>query len=212
MPTKYYGYQLTESQIRYACENTTSNSDAAKWLHVSFDTWRKYAKSYIDEATGKTLYELHKHNGANKRLLLPKSRYKKKASAPWRYQPTPMSEIFENKHPKFDRRRFRDRLVAEGWKQERCDCCGFQERRPGDLEVPLRINWLDGNDRNYALENIEFLCFNCYFINVGSLHGVNKHYKIDEATGEIVPANRKDPKKIRNQVVKIGVQTKNKEK
>jgi len=62
----YEGYQLLESQVRYACENTTSNAEAAKWLHVSYSTWKKYASMYIDSATGKTLFDLQKENGKKK--------------------------------------------------------------------------------------------------------------------------------------------------
>ena len=200
---QYKGYELLESQIRYAMQNNTSNAEAAKWLHVSFTTWKKYAKMYIDPDTGKSLYELHKETGFAKRLVLPQTRYRRKASAPWAFQPTPIEEVFANKHLKYDVRRYKDRLIKEGWKQERCDCCGFQERRPYDYEVPLKMHWVDGDKKNYALENIQFLCLNCYFIHVGNPWGGEKQYKIDEATGEPVPV-RGDRKSLKNQIIKVG--------
>jgi len=200
---EYKGYQLLESQIRYACENTTSNSEAAKWLRISFSTWKKYAKSYIDESTGKTLFDLHKENGFAKRLILPQTRYRRKASAPWAFQPTPIDEIFANKHPKYGHHAFKTRLIKEGWIQERCSCCGFQERRQYDYEIPLKMHWVDGNKQNYALENIQLLCYNCYFINVGNISGKEKQYHIDEATGEPVPV-RGDRKSLREQTIKMG--------
>ena len=200
---EYKGYQLTEGQLRYAMDNTTSNSEAAVWLHVSFATWKKYAKMYIDEATGKTLYQLHKENGFAKRLVLPQTRYRRKASAPWAFQPTPIDEIFANKHPKFNLHSFKKRLINEGWKQERCDCCGFQERRQYDYDMPLKMHWIDVNKQNYALENVQFLCFNCYFIYVGSPWGANKKYYIDEETGEPVPVHN-DKKSLKDQKIKTG--------
>jgi hypothetical protein len=200
---EYKGYQLTEGQLRYAMDNTTSNSEAAVWLHVSFATWKKYAKMYIDEPTGKTLYQLHKENGFAKRLVLPQTRYRRKASAPWAFQPTPIDEIFANKHPKFNLHSFKKRLINEGWKQERCDCCGFQERRQYDYDMPLKMHWIDGNKQNYALENVQFLCFNCYFIYVGSPWGANKKYYIDEVTGEPVPVHN-DKKSLKEQKIKTG--------
>jgi hypothetical protein len=200
---EWKGYQLLESQVRYAMENTTSNSEAAKWLRISFSTWKKYARSYIDEATGKTLYDLHKENGFAKRLVLPQTRYRRKASAPWAFQPTPIDEVFANKHPKYSLHAFKTRLIKEGWIQERCSCCGFQERRQYDYEIPLKMHWVDGDKRNYALENIQLLCYNCYFINVGNLSGKEKHFHIDETTGEPVPV-RGDRKSIREQTVKMG--------
>ena len=52
---------LTESQIRYAMKNSKSNSGAARFLNVSLTTYQKYSKSYIDEKTRKTLWDLHKN-------------------------------------------------------------------------------------------------------------------------------------------------------
>lgn len=200
---EYKGYQLSESQIRYAMENTTSNAEAAKWLHVSFATWKKYAKMYFDAELGKDLYEIHKETGFAKRLVLPQTRYRRKASAPWAFQPTPIDEVFANKHPKYDLRRFKERLVKEGWKEERCECCGFQERRSYDYTVPLKMHWVDGNKANYALENVQFLCFNCYYLHVGAPWGSEKQFHIDPETGEPVPV-RGDRKSIKEQTVKMG--------
>ncbi len=42
-------------------ENTKSNAEAARFLKVSFTTYKKYARLYTDRDTGKTLYELHKN-------------------------------------------------------------------------------------------------------------------------------------------------------
>jgi hypothetical protein len=200
---EYKGYQLLEAQIRYAMDNTTSNAEAAKWLHVSFATWKKYAKMYIDEPTGLTLYELHKQNGFAKRLVLPQTRYRRKASAPWAFQPHPIEDVFANKYPKYSLRTFKERLIKEGWIEERCSCCGFQERRQYDYEIPLKMHWIDGNKQNYALENIQLLCFNCYFIHVGAPWGANKQYHIDEATGEPVPV-KGDRKSLKEQTIKLG--------
>jgi len=200
---EWKGYELTESQIRYAMENTTSNAEAAVWLHISFSTWKKYAKMYIDSASGKTLYELHKETGFAKRLVLPQTRYKRKASAPWAFQPKPIDEIFANKHPKYNLHTFKIRLIKEGWIQERCHCCGFQERRQYDYEIPLKMHWIDGNCRNYALENIQMLCYNCYFIHVKTPWGKDKQFYIDEETGEPVPV-RGDRKSLKEQKIKTG--------
>ena len=52
---------IAETEIRYAMEHTKSNSEAARFLKVSFNTYKKYSKMYIDRETGKTLFELHKN-------------------------------------------------------------------------------------------------------------------------------------------------------
>jgi hypothetical protein len=156
---------------------------------------------YIDEPTGKTLYQLHKENGFAKRLVLPQTRYRRKASAPWAFQPTPIDEIFANKHPKFNLRIFKKRLIQEGYLAERCSCCGYQQRRTFDYEMPLKMNWKDGDRGNYSIENVELLCFNCYFINVGNPWGSDKRAEIGE-DGELRPV-KWDPKKLKNQMKRV---------
>ena len=52
---------IPESEIRYAMENTKSNAEAARFLKISFTTYKKYARLYTDRDTDKTLYELHKN-------------------------------------------------------------------------------------------------------------------------------------------------------
>jgi len=199
------GYQLIESQIRYAMANTLSNAEAARWLHVSKLTWRKYATKYIDAETGKNLYDLHRETGANKRIVLPKSRYRvKKRNSPWAYQALPMEDIFLNKHPNYSRNRFKERLIKEGWVAERCCNCGYQERRLYDYEVPLKLNFIDENKKNFSMENIRLLCYNCFFILVKNPDGgTSKQYRIDEVTGEPIPI-RTDRKSIKYQMFKPG--------
>lgn len=189
-----YGYQLSESQIRYACANTSSNREAAGWLHITEPTWKKYATKYIDEETQLSLYELqkkkyetligtnHKKQNRKRKPLSQLSENQKKFFK----ELTPMEEIIRNEHLKYPLLRFKFRLIKELYKVERCDICGYQEQRKSDLEVPLRLIQLDGNKKNYALENQALICFNCCFI-----HGLNqskpKQFKLHEVTGEIVP-------------------------
>jgi hypothetical protein len=48
-------------------------------------------------------------------------------------------------------------------------CCNFSSKRPSDLKTPLILNHINGNKTDHRLENLEVLCYNCYFINVGNL-------------------------------------------
>jgi hypothetical protein len=54
---------LTESQLRYAMENSFGNKDAARFLNIDYRTYKKYAKTFIDSETGKTLFEIHSKVG-----------------------------------------------------------------------------------------------------------------------------------------------------
>lgn len=185
------GIQLLESQIRYACQNTTSNLEAAKWLHVDPGTWKKYASLYIDEATGLNLYELHKQTGRQRKLIIPKS--KLRSTKQWTYIPwekAEMTDIFAGKYPKYNITRLKQRLIYEGWKKECCELCGFEGRRQTDWEMPLQIHFLDGCKTNKTLENMQLLCLNCFFIHVGNPLTRQKKLIIDEETLEIRPANK----------------------
>lgn len=178
------GYKLTEAQCRYAIANTTSNAEAAKWLHISYETWRKYAKMYIDEATGISLFELHKSRGVNSDL--PSKRKTRVVKRPGKgFQPAALADLFSGKYPNYPRARLQERLIREGLKAERCERCGYQERRVSDWQAPIRIHFRDGNRKNYELSNIEFVCLNCQFL-IGQTAS-EKKYVLDEATGEVVP-------------------------
>ena len=81
---------------------------------------------------------------------------------------------------------------------------GYQERRLYDYEVPLKINFIDDNKSNFSLNNIQLLCYNCYFLHVKSpLGGHMRQYRIDEVTGEPIPI-RGDRKSIKYQMFRPG--------
>ena len=69
----------------------------------------------------------------------------------------------------YDINRYKDRLVQEGYIEEKCNVCGFKEQRVNDYRVPLLISFKDYNKRNWKLENIELLCYNHYFLYVGNI-------------------------------------------
>jgi hypothetical protein len=45
---------------------------------------------------------------------------------------------------------------------ERCARCGWSERHPVTNKVPIEVEHIDGNWRNYRLENLTLLCPNCH--------------------------------------------------
>jgi len=61
------------------------------------------------------------------------------------------------------------RAINEGFLKECCDKCGFSERRVLDYKVPLLLNFRSGNKADYRLENLQLLCYNCYFLFVGNV-------------------------------------------
>ena len=52
--------------------------------------------------------------------------------------------------------------------EEKCSKCGFSERRIKDTKVPVILNFKDGDKKNWHLDNLEFLCYNCSFLYAAS--------------------------------------------
>ena len=161
-------FNITESQIRYAMENSKSCAEAARFLKISYEAFRKYAKLYKDETTGKTLFELHKNQrGAGiKKGTGPKMRGKHG-----------LLDILEGKHRDVNHHNLKGRLLRNSIFEEKCCQCGFEERRITDYTVPLLLDWVDGDKTNHKRENLRMLCYNCYYLEVGNPcgGGTKKH-------------------------------------
>lgn len=61
-------------------------------------------------------------------------------------------------------------MIEGGYLKEECYKCGFNERRVLDYKIPLLMHFKNGNKQNYTLENVEMLCYNCYYLSVGDLY------------------------------------------
>lgn len=151
---------LPESLIRYAMENSSSNREAADFLHVSIKSYKKYAKLYIDGATGLSLYDMHIPKDLKG---IPKKKWAIRNKNTLRYMP---DDILLGKYPHLDPFYVLDRLLNYGSYPPICSHCGYNERRI-DGKVPLRLDYLDGDRTNHRAENIRILCYNCSFILAG---------------------------------------------
>lgn len=147
---------LKKEDILRAMKTTRSNRAAARYLHVSFTHYKKYAKIYKDEETGSTLYQLHKNQSGKG---IPKF-LTNGGKEP------PIIDLIEGRIPveHFDPQKIKQRLIFEALLDEKCAYCGFSERRVLDTKVPLVLNHKDGNKKNWNLVNLEFLCYNHAFL------------------------------------------------
>ena len=146
---------IPKEDILRAQKVTRSNMAAARYLHVSYNHYKKYAKMYKND-DGITLLEAHKNQegkGIPKFALAGKDKI-------------PLMDLLEGRVPieHFDARKIKQRLLFEGMMEEVCTKCGFAERRITDAKVPVILNFKDGNKKNWHLENLEFLCYNCSFL------------------------------------------------
>lgn len=138
---------------------TRSNMAAARYLRVSYEHYRKYALMYKNEE-GISLLEAHKNQEGKG---IPKFALKGKDKIP-------LMDLLEGRVPveHFDPQEIKRRLIFEGMIEERCALCNFSERRVTDTKVPVILNFKDGNKKNWHLDNLEFLCYNCSFLYAAS--------------------------------------------
>ena len=147
---------LTKEDILRAQNMTRSNFAAARYLNVSYNHYKKYAKLYKDEETGKTLLELHMNQegkGIPKFLTAGGKE-------------PPLLDLLEGRIPAehFDPQKIKRRIIFEALIEEKCARCGFSERRVLDTKVPIVLHHKDGNKKNWHLDNLEFMCYNCSFL------------------------------------------------
>jgi Zn finger protein HypA/HybF involved in hydrogenase expression len=71
----------------------------------------------------------------------------------------PLSEILV-KNCEYSSNKLRKRLISEGLKEHRCECCGLDEWL-GE-PIPLELDHIDGDHYNNTIENLKILCPNCH--------------------------------------------------
>ena len=146
---------ITKEDILRAHKVTRSNMAAARYLHISYNHYKKYAKMYKNDE-GINLLEAHKNQAG---LGIPKFALSGKDKIP-------LMDLLEGRVPieHFDAKKIKARLLHEAMLEEVCSRCNFSERRVTDAKVPVILNFKDGNKKNWHLDNLEFLCYNCSFL------------------------------------------------
>ena len=143
-------FPLLKDDIREANANTKSCSQAADYLDVAYNTYKKYAKMY-------GLFEDQKNpsgEGIRTGYNLHKGKYA-------------LDDILDGEYPEYDPLKLKKRLIKNGYREERCEICGFDEKRITDGKVPLYLNHKNGDQRDHRAENIELICWNCAGLVVG---------------------------------------------
>lgn len=141
---------LLESEILAAQSVSKSAAEAARRLGVHYATYKKWAMRYgiHDEFIKKS------KKGITRTIRNPKK---------GKY---PLDDILKGKHPNFPTFSLKKKLFSCGYKAKQCERCGFNEERD-DGEVPLILDYKDGNPRNKLFDNLKILCLNCAFIERG---------------------------------------------
>jgi hypothetical protein len=153
---------LSKEDILRAMNVTQSNRAAARYLHVSYIHYKKWAKNYDATEEGySTLFEQHKNQAGKGIPKFLKGSGKEPA----------LIDIIEGRvdASSFSPDKLKYRLITEGYLAEECAVCKFHERRVSDYKIPLLLNFKDNNKKNWNKDNIELLCYNHYFLQVGDI-------------------------------------------
>jgi len=157
MPNKKF---LSKEQCLAAMAKTHSVRACARYLNCSYQHLKKYLKLYKDEE-GVTLFDKQKNrHGKGIPKFLKNNR-----------REPHLADIVEGRanSASFDPHKIKWRLIQEGYLNDECYKCGYHERRVSDYQIPLVLNFKDNNKTNFGVDNIELLCYNCYFIYIGDL-------------------------------------------
>jgi hypothetical protein len=148
---------LMQSQIETAMKVTRSNRAAAEYLRVGYNLYRKFAKLYRD-GNGVPLFDLHKNQSGHgiSKTHASKKRFK-------------LDDILLGKYPQYPREKLLRRLIISSYVVECCKNCSYSQKRPTDLKTPLILHHINGNITDHRIDNIEVLCYNCYFVLVGDI-------------------------------------------
>lgn len=179
---------LSKEMILGAMAKTKSCRAAARYIGVSYIHYKKWARLYKSQKLDKegvlftSLFEEHKNQFG---VGIPK--YLTKSGK----EPA-LLDIIEGRADasSFAPAKIKYRLITEGYLEEKCAECGFDERRVVDFKMPLLLHFKDRNKKNYRQENIELLCYNHYFLSVGNIFtdtqikGLEDHVPINKATVE----------------------------
>lgn len=152
---------FTKKQIENAMRYTKSVRAAAKYLGCSYQHLKPFMKNLkVDESdpNSPTLFEVHKNpHGRGIPKHLPNKRKEPNVKI-----------IFTQGigYESFTPAKIKSRGIAEGYLKDECYMCGCNERRITDYKTPTLLHFKDGNKSNYLKDNLEVLCYNCYFLYV----------------------------------------------
>tara|TARA_Y100000034_G_C6612425_1_gene266738 strand:- start:44 stop:547 length:504 start_codon:yes stop_codon:yes gene_type:complete len=145
---------LTKNMILRAQEDTKSNMEASRWLSVSYNTYKKWAKYY-------DVFDQHNNQIG---IGIKKG---------WSSYKIPIENILNgDRQPpaRWSHSIFKKRMIDEGYIQEECSKCNYNETNLETQKVCLTLDFIDGDHKNFKFENIRLLCPNCYLAFNGYFH------------------------------------------
>ena len=139
--------EITKDYFIKICNESKTKSEAYKRLDMHRNTFEKYLKLF-------NMTFITKTKGGGK---------------------YPIEDILAGKYPYYNTSHLNYRLIKEGIKERKCECCG-NTHWLGE-PIVLELHHIDGNKTNNSLENLQLLCPNCH-AHTDNFKSKNiKHYK-----------------------------------
>lgn len=143
-----------EQEIREWVSENLPNAEIARRLQCKVDTLKSYYKKMGIEYSGNSARKGMKHYEQRK----------------------PIDEFLQGNATNSAKRK---RLIEEGIKEEKCECCGLSEWM--GKPIPLELHHKDFNHYNNSLENLQILCSNCHM----QAHNYNNNLSAQKKTSDV---------------------------
>jgi hypothetical protein len=152
---------LTKNRILESQKHTKSNMEAARWLGVCYNTYSRWAKYYdvFDQHLNQKGVGIKK--GFGKYRVDIESVVMGKRQPPKRWNHSVVKKM----------------LIDKGYWTDECTICGYNEVNMKTNTCCLAIDFADGNEKNWLLENLRLTCANCYLSFNGWFFGSKRFCK-----------------------------------
>ena len=134
---------LHDGEFIELIENSSSTAEVLKTLGYSVK-----GNSWAYKIVSERMNKLNVHFG--KKLVI---------NSQGKQEKLPLEKILTT-DSEYNRTKLKDRLVQEGLKEYKCECCGITEWMGNPIS--LQLHHLNGIHNDNRLENLQLLCPNCH--------------------------------------------------
>ena len=172
------GQTLTKHNIEMAIKSTQSMGQAYRYMGVSRNTFKKYAKMYGLWSPTKNLKGIRRTGNVGSQLKHD------------------LKAILEGKNPNpYREDTLLTKGIREGYIACKCNNCNadFTHIDTKQKQPPLILDFLDRNPLNTQIDNLRALCFNCVYVLATTKNGWYRHREtpigraLDETPQKITP-------------------------
>ena len=173
---------LHDGEFIELIENSSSTAEVLKTLGYSVK-----GNSWAYKIVSERMNKLNVHFG--KKLVI---------NSQGKQEKLPLEKILTT-DSEYNRTKLKDRLIREGLKEYKCECCGIVEWM--NKPISLQLHHLNGIHNDNRLENLQLLCPNCH--SQTENFGTKGKGMVIQRKCNTLPLE--DIKKIMNTVAEVGI-------